>query len=115
MRRFVTDRVALIGDAAHSFGPMAGLGTSMALEDAYVLAAELEKSRQGLQSISHALSVYQTQRLPRVKIARSVSNKLWNLELTKSRFFMWLVKLCAPFTPDSLLSHDFRKLLKDEI
>ncbi len=115
MRRFVTNRVALIGDAAHSFGPMAGLGTSMALEDAYVLAGELEKSHQGLQNMAEALSAYQERRKPRVKIARDASYKLWNLELTKSRLFMRLVKFFAPLTPDSLLSHDFRKLLKDEI
>ncbi len=115
MRGFVTNRVALIGDAAHSFGPMAGLGTSMALEDAYVLAAELEKAHQGLQSHADALSAYEARRRPRVHIARSVSDKLWNMELTKSPLFMRLVKFFAPYTPDSLLLRDFRKLLKDEI
>lgn len=115
MCRVVSHRAALIGDAAHSFGPMAGLGTSMALEDAYVLAAELEKAHVGNQTIQSALLSYQSRMRPRVHTARSVSYNLWNMELTKSRLYMQLVKLFAPFTPDSLLSQDFRRLLKDEI
>ena len=36
-------RVVLIGDAAHGFLPSAGLGASMALESAVVLAEELAR------------------------------------------------------------------------
>lgn len=36
-------QVVLIGDAAHAMHPIVGMGASLALEDAYVLAAELNR------------------------------------------------------------------------
>jgi 2-polyprenyl-6-methoxyphenol hydroxylase-like FAD-dependent oxidoreductase len=41
MDRWSSGRVALVGDAAHGPSAMAGVGTSMALVGAYVLAGEL--------------------------------------------------------------------------
>jgi len=41
MDRWSTGRVALVGDAGYCVSPMAGLGTSLALVGAYVLAGEL--------------------------------------------------------------------------
>jgi 2-polyprenyl-6-methoxyphenol hydroxylase-like FAD-dependent oxidoreductase len=41
MDRWSTGRVALVGDAAYGPSPMAGVGTSLALVGAYVLAGEL--------------------------------------------------------------------------
>lgn len=40
-KRWHTDRVVLIGDAAHAVHPISGMGASLALEDARVLAQEL--------------------------------------------------------------------------
>lgn len=61
MNRWHTERIALIGDAAHTFGPVQGQGTSAAIEDAYILAACIERyPRNSL----HALLKYQTIRKP---------------------------------------------------
>lgn len=46
-------RVALIGDAAHCGSPMSGMGTSMAIIGAYVLAGEL-KEADGDHSVAFA-------------------------------------------------------------
>jgi 2-polyprenyl-6-methoxyphenol hydroxylase-like FAD-dependent oxidoreductase len=44
MGRFTCGRVALVGDAGYSPSPVTGLGTSLALVGAYVLAGELARS-----------------------------------------------------------------------
>ena len=44
LHRFTSGRVALVGDAAYSPSPVTGLGTSLALVGAYVLAGELARS-----------------------------------------------------------------------
>ncbi|MEJ2857130.1 MULTISPECIES: FAD-dependent oxidoreductase [unclassified Saccharothrix] len=54
-----TDRVVLIGDAAHPVG--AGQGASMAIEDALTLARHLKSA-----PVPAALAAYDAERLPRV-------------------------------------------------
>ncbi|WP_143305090.1 FAD-dependent monooxygenase [Chitinophaga vietnamensis] len=44
MERWHNGRIALVGDAAHCASPMSGLGTSMAIVGAYILAGELKKA-----------------------------------------------------------------------
>jgi 2-polyprenyl-6-methoxyphenol hydroxylase-like FAD-dependent oxidoreductase len=55
-----TNRVVLIGDAAHPVG--AGQGASMAIEDALVLAATLQTE----PTIAAALTAYDAERRPRI-------------------------------------------------
>lgn len=57
MERFVTDRVALIGDACYCPTPLTGLGTTLALVGAYVLAGEVGRSEG---DVAAALTSYQT-------------------------------------------------------
>ena len=48
-RRFIADRLALIGDAAHAIHPIAGQGLNMSLRDAAALAeAIVDAARLGL-------------------------------------------------------------------
>lgn len=44
MDRWSTGRIALLGDAAHCASPLSGMGTSMAVIGAYILAGELKKA-----------------------------------------------------------------------
>lgn len=55
-----TDRVLLVGDAAHAASPATGQGASMALEDAVVLA-------KALRDTDDAFAVYERLRRPRVE------------------------------------------------
>lgn len=64
-------RMVLAGDAAHAMSPSAGLGGSMAFEDAAVLARQLGRAHAGNASLSEALDRYARQRLPRVEAVRS--------------------------------------------
>jgi 2-polyprenyl-6-methoxyphenol hydroxylase-like FAD-dependent oxidoreductase len=58
--RWHTDRVLLIGDAAHAASPATGQGASMALEDAVVLA-------KALRDTDDPFAVYERLRRPRVE------------------------------------------------
>ena len=59
--------VTLLGDAAHSMLPYMAQGTSMTLEDAFVLALELERTPD---QISEALRRYESARMPRTRRAQ---------------------------------------------
>jgi len=56
-------RVVLVGDAAHASSPMLGQGGCMAMEDAYVLAEELNSGA----TIEAALTSFARRRKPRVE------------------------------------------------
>jgi 2-polyprenyl-6-methoxyphenol hydroxylase-like FAD-dependent oxidoreductase len=58
---YVRGRVALLGDAAHAMTPNLGQGACQALEDAVVLAAELD----GAADVDAALARYDAVRRPR--------------------------------------------------
>jgi 2-octaprenyl-6-methoxyphenol hydroxylase len=48
-RRFISERLALIGDAAHVIHPIAGQGLNLGLKDAFALAARIiDQARLGL-------------------------------------------------------------------
>jgi salicylate hydroxylase len=61
---FVSNRVALIGDAAHAMAPHQGAGAGQSIEDAYVLPTLLGHSRTTLNTIPRALTIYDTVRQP---------------------------------------------------
>ena len=74
---WVQGRVALAGDAAAAFLPTAGIGASMALESAAVLADEL--SRTNSTYLPNALQLYQRRRRARVEAAQTQSRRLARL------------------------------------
>lgn len=63
LARWRTERVVLIGDAAHATSPSAGQGASLAIEDAVWLADHL----RGDANLSTALSDFEESRRPRVQ------------------------------------------------
>lgn len=60
----------LIGDAAHAMMPFAAQGAAMAIEDAFELAAFVERG----SSLSAALANFEAHRLPRIEKARKRAN-----------------------------------------
>ena len=65
-------RIVLTGDAAHAVTPHLAQGAGMAMEDALVLADELEKN----SSVPEALASFMTRRLPRVQFVLSHAHEI---------------------------------------
>lgn len=80
--RWVRGRVALIGDAACAFLPTAGVGASMALESAAVLADEL--TRTDARRLPLALALYEKRRKPRTEGAQADSRRVARLMFVRS-------------------------------
>lgn len=79
MDEWTTDRVVLIGDAAHAPLPTAGVGASMAMESAAVLADEL--TRTDSVYVERALEHYTTRRRDRVDDVQDKSRQLGTFAL----------------------------------
>jgi 2-polyprenyl-6-methoxyphenol hydroxylase-like FAD-dependent oxidoreductase len=80
-------RVALLGDAACSFLPAAGVGASMAMESAAVLADEL--SRTDATFLPNALGLYEKRRKQRAEAAQKEARKLAAWLTTDSSAMAW--------------------------
>ncbi|CAO1600439.1 hypothetical protein XANCAGTX0491_004128 [Xanthoria calcicola] len=59
MARWSQGRVICIGDAAHAPTPLTGMGTSLAIIGAYVLAGELSKLGSEAEHPSQAMTAYE--------------------------------------------------------
>jgi FAD-dependent urate hydroxylase len=76
LRRWHTDRMIVVGDAAHAPSPTSGQGASLSIEDAVLLAISLRDIRPAAAAFAH----FETVRRPRVEkiikaAARINSNK----------------------------------------
>lgn len=108
------DGIVLIGDAAHGFEPFAGLGASMALEDAYILSEELCKISQDYD-LSQALQNYERRRRPRVDRAAWLTKKMRAWSTIKSSFWRSVVNIFAPIIPEKYFIEDFIKLMDEQV
>ena len=88
-------RVVLLGDAAAAFLPTAGIGASMAMESAAVLADEL--SRTDTHFVEHALSLYVKRRRDRVERIQDDSRRLARTMFVKSPSIAHIRDLATKF------------------
>lgn len=107
--QWVRGRVALLGDAACSFLPTAGVGASMALESAAVMADEL--SRCDAAFVPRAFDFYEKRRRHRVEAAQEDSRKLAVWMSAESAALVWTRDQFLRFaTPESLVKNIARSL-----
>ncbi len=100
--RWTSGRVALLGDASCAFLPTAGVGASMALESAAVMADEL--SRTNAKFVAKAFSLYEKRRRRRAELAQDDSRKLAVWMSTDSAPLVWTRDHFMKFaTTDSLV------------
>ncbi|KAJ3489055.1 hypothetical protein NLI96_g2428 [Meripilus lineatus] len=71
---WVSNKVALLGDAAHAMTPHQGAGAGQAIEDAYILAALLGDRRTKRDNIPNVLTTYEHIRMPIVHHTMRGSN-----------------------------------------
>ncbi len=91
-------RIALIGDAAHCASPMSGMGTSMAVLGAYILAGELQAAKGNYQQ---AFASYETQMRPLVARCQKMADGA-HWFVPDSVFKFWMSQLMwkiLPYTP----------------
>jgi 2-polyprenyl-6-methoxyphenol hydroxylase-like FAD-dependent oxidoreductase len=100
------DRVVLLGDAAACASPMAGMGTSIALVGAYVLAGELKMAGD---SYAKAFASYEATMRDFVNEAQKMAEGVsWFIPQT--RFKLWFSKKLWSWMPQSTL----RKLMIEQ-
>ncbi|KAJ3862361.1 hypothetical protein EV359DRAFT_74222 [Lentinula novae-zelandiae] len=96
MQSFVSGRVALLGDAAHSMTPHQGSGAGQAIEDACILATVLGHPSTNRTNIARALRVYDSIRCPfayRVMEVSRINGRYFTLQLDEAAGAMDLDKL----------------------
>jgi 2-polyprenyl-6-methoxyphenol hydroxylase-like FAD-dependent oxidoreductase len=113
LQRWTAGRVVLIGDAAHAFEPHNGLGASMAMEDAAVLARELDRAATKPGGLPAALESYERRRRPRVNVAQRLSERIRRVAFVKNRPWRRLVDFAVPFLPRMIFERGFHQLFDE--
>lgn len=77
MKSWTADRVALVGDAGYCASPLSGMGTSLALVGAYILAGELGRASDFTpKGLAQALSHYEVLMRPYVDTCQDLPNTI---------------------------------------
>lgn len=106
-------RVTLLGDSACAFLPTAGIGASMAMESAAVLAGEL--SRTDAAHIPQALRFYEARRRKRVEAAQSDSRKLAKMMFLRNPFAAWARNQAVRFMSLKSLASQIMTMMDEPI
>lgn len=109
--RWITDRVALLGDAAHAMTPNLGQGAAMAMEDAAVLAKLIAKGRPMPQTLQD----YEERRRPRAERVQRTSRRQGRLSQAENPALCALRNLLVRLTPESVPLGAIKRLLLEEI
>ena len=98
LAKWVDGKVALLGDACHPMLPFLAQGAAMAIEDAYVLAAMLDR----YADTATALQAYQDQRLPRTRKIQGMARanaRLYHMSNRLEKTKLGVLKLAAKVLP----------------
>jgi len=106
-------RVVLIGDAAHAVLPTAGVGASMAMESAAVLADEL--TRTDSQYLFQALEHYVARRRTRVDTVQKKSRQLGTFVLVDNPVLASVRDKAVKFYSQDRMERYYQAFLSSEI
>lgn len=94
MSKWSQSRVVCLGDAAHAPSPLTGMGTSLAVVGAYVLAGELSKLGDG-EYPSKALESYETLFRPFVEETQKIPFFVPAIAHPETAWKRWMVQCIA--------------------
>ena len=96
-------RVVLAGDSVHAFSPISGMGASMAIESAAVLAEEL--CYVDSRFIDQALRKYQERRQPRANMLRKQARAFGDVVTAENAVFTGIRNVGVRHIADGPLHH----------
>ena len=108
---YISKRIILIGDAAHGFSPLLGMGTTLALEDGYMLASKLNEIVDS-KHIDMALKNYNDERIDYIDSFRQRIFLLEKIYLTDWKIFVFLRDLYGKIFGVTLLEKLIYKYLR---
>lgn len=111
MPRITRGRCALIGDAAHCPTFLSGMGSSLALQDAHILAGCLARSTG---DIAAALEQYENVVTPVARRYRESARRAHRLLLGGGRFHARLRDQIVRLIPERLLERSIRRFIDAE-
>ncbi len=110
--KWYKDTVVLIGDAAHGISPIPGFGSSLALEDGYVLGTILGNVHEA-KNIPAGLELFTKKRTPKIKRVKRTVFFFERLLITNTRTGTYVRNAILRITPDNLLAKMVHSLLAD--
>lgn len=113
MKDWYQGQVVLLGDAQHASSPLTGMGASMALEDAFVLAEEL--NAVDTFDISSALQKYKMRRARRIKNFHKMSKLIESWIMVKSPILSKMRDFVISAIPTSYFVRKIKKVLDEKI
>ncbi|MCJ1475859.1 hypothetical protein MMC13_004523 [Lambiella insularis] len=94
MSKWSSSRIVCLGDAAHAPTPLTGMGTSLALTGAYVLAGELAKLDEGKHPLK-ALESYEKTFRPFVEEMQKIPFVLPAIVHPETAWKRWIFQTCV--------------------
>lgn len=114
LRSWSKGHVVLAGEAAHCTGPYGGMGTTMALEDGYILAGELLQVSP-TYPLTTALMQYEKKRKARVVLADRMNMFVKSATLVRSPLLRAMMSIVIRYVPFRWLFWNVERLLQKEI
>jgi 2-polyprenyl-6-methoxyphenol hydroxylase-like FAD-dependent oxidoreductase len=111
MDKWYKGRVVLIGDARHGMSPLTGMGTSLALEDGFVLAEELNAT----ENIEIALGNFAERRNKRLQSMKTFRNIVEKIGMVNSPTGEKIRNLSLKAMPSAFPDYLFGKIFDTRI
>lgn len=106
IKRYAYAKVLLVGDAAHATTPNMGQGACQAIEDAVILADELDKNR----NIPEAFSSFEKRRMERTHMVVNTSAMIGKVAQTDNKLLAALRNVVMRALPQSFSKRQLKKL-----